>query len=70
MQTTVEGVSGVILLTAYLGGAIASHVRIESPLLSHVLFPVYLGQLLWGGLYLREPRLRGLIPLRFIPLRS
>lgn len=57
-------VLGVILLTAYLGGAIASHVRIESPLFSHVLFPLYLGLLLWGGLYLREPRLRSLIPLR------
>jgi hypothetical protein len=52
---------GAILLTAYLGGAIATHVRVGSPLFSHILFGVYLGMLLWGGLYLREPRLRALL---------
>jgi len=57
-------VLGAILLTGYLGGAIATHLRIADPLFSHVLFPTYLGVLLWGGLYLREPRLRALIPLR------
>jgi len=57
-------VLGAILLTGYLGGAIATHLRIGDPLFSHVLFPTYLGVLLWGGLYLREPRLRALIPLR------
>jgi len=57
-------VLGVVLLTGYLGGAIASHVRVGNPLFSHVLFPVYVAALLWGGLYLREPRLRSLLPLR------
>jgi DoxX-like protein len=57
-------VLGGLLLTGYLGGAIATHVRIASPLLTHVLFPVYVALLLWGGLYLREKRLRELVPLR------
>jgi len=57
-------VLGALLLTGYLGGAIASHVRIGSPLLTHVLFPVYVALLLWGGLYLREKRLQALVPLR------
>jgi DoxX-like protein len=55
---------GAILLTGYLGGAVATHVRVGSPLFSHVLFGVYLGVLLWGGLYLRDARLRSLVPLR------
>jgi len=54
---------GAILITAYLGGAIATHVRIGSPLFSHSLFGVYLGVMLWGGLWLRDPRVRALIPL-------
>jgi hypothetical protein len=57
-------VLGAILLTGYLGGAVATHLRIGDPLFSHVLFPTYLGLLLWLGLYLREERLRALIPLR------
>ena len=57
-------VLGAILLTAYLGGAVATHVRISDPLFSHVLFPVYFGVMLWGGLYLREQRLRALVPFR------
>ena len=57
-------VLGAILLTGYLGGAVATHVRVGDPLFSHLLFPVYLGVLLWGGLVLREPRLRQLMPLR------
>jgi hypothetical protein len=57
-------VLGAILMTGYLGGAVATHVRIGSPLFSHVLFGVYLGLFAWGGLWLREPRLRALIPLR------
>src|SRR5580704_11656381 len=60
----ITSVLGAILLTGYLGGAIATHLRVGDPLFSHVLFPTYLGVLLWGGLYLREPRLRALIPLR------
>ena len=57
-------VFGAILLTGYLGGAVATHVRMGSPLLTHTLFPVYLALLIWGGLILREQRLSGLIPLR------
>ena len=60
----ITSVLGAILLTGYLGGAVATHFRVGDPLISHVLFPTYLGVLLWGGLYLREPRLRALIPLR------
>jgi hypothetical protein len=55
---------GAILLTGYLGGAVATHLRVGDPLFSHILFPTYLGVLLWGGLYLRDDRLRALIPLR------
>jgi DoxX-like family len=57
-------VLGAILLTGYLGGAIATRVRVGSPLFSHILFPVYLTVLIWGGLFLRDERLRALIPLR------
>ena len=55
---------GAILLTGYLGGAVATHVRVGSPLFTHILFPVYLAVLIWGGIYLRDERLRALIPLR------
>lgn len=55
---------GAILVTAYLGGAIATQVRVGNPLFSHILFGVYLGLMLWGGLWLRDPRIRALIPLR------
>ena len=55
---------GAILMTGYLGGAVASKVRIEDPIFSSVLFGVYFGILAWGGLYLRDERLRTLIPLR------
>lgn len=53
---------GAILLTGYLGGAMASHVRIGSPLFSHILFGFYLGVMVWGGLWLRNRSLRALIP--------
>lgn len=61
-------VLGAILLTGYLGGATASHVRIGEPF----IFPVAFGVLVWLGLFLREPRLRALIPLRRsgLPLKS
>src|SRR4051812_31841079 len=59
-------VLGAILLTGYLGGAVASHVRVGDPWFSHALFPVYVGLLVWGGLYLREARLRALVPFRQI----
>ena len=54
---------GAILLTGYLGGAVATHVRVSEGLFP-VLFPVFLGVLVWGGLWLRDERLRALIPLR------
>ena len=57
-------IPGAILLTGYLGGAMASHVRIDSPLFSHTLFGFYLGVMVWGGLWLRDPDLRNLIPFR------
>ena len=53
---------GAILLTGYLGGAIASHVRIGSPMFSHILFGFYLGLMVWGGLWLRDRSLRALLP--------
>ena len=57
-------VLGAILLTGYLGGAVATHVRVGDPLFSHILFPTYVGALIWGGLFLREDRLRSLLPFR------
>jgi hypothetical protein len=57
-------VLGALLLTGYLGGAVATHVRLGNPLLTHTLFPLYVGAMLWGGLYLRERRLHALLPLR------
>ena len=56
-------VLGAILITGYLGGAIATHMRVESPLLTHTLFGVYLGLMVWGGLWLRSPALRAIFPL-------
>jgi hypothetical protein len=55
---------GAILLTGYLGGAMASHLRIGSPLFTHTLFGFYLGLMVWGGLWLRDRSLRALIPFR------
>jgi len=60
-------VLGAILTTGLLGGAIASKMRLEEPLFSQVLFGVYVGVLAWGGLYLRDGRLRALFPLRRAP---
>jgi hypothetical protein len=54
---------GAILITAYLGGAVATHARIGSPLFSHTLFGVYVGIIAWAGLWLRAPRLRALLPI-------
>ena len=51
-------VLGALVLTGYLGGAIATHVRVGSPLPTHTLFPIYVALMVWGGLYLRESRLR------------
>jgi hypothetical protein len=57
-------VLGAILLTGYFGGAIYVHVRADSPLFSHTLFGVYLGIIMWGGLWLRDGAVRALIPFR------
>lgn len=54
-------VLGAIWLAAYLGGAVATHVRVGNPLASHVLFPVYVAAFVWGGLALRNPRLMALL---------
>ena len=56
-------VFGAILLTGYLGGAVATHVRVSDGLFP-IFFPVILGVLIWGGLFLRDDRLRALLPLR------
>ena len=56
-------VLGAILLTRYLGGAVVTHARIDDPLFSHTLFGVYLGIALWGGLWLRDARVRTLLPV-------
>lgn len=55
---------GAILLTGYLGGAVATNLRLHNPWFSHTLFPVYFGILVWGALWLRDPRVAELIPLR------
>jgi DoxX-like family len=57
-------VLGAVLLTGYLGGAIATHVRVESPLFTHTLFPVYVALFVWGGLFLRDARLGVFLPCR------
>jgi hypothetical protein len=53
---------GALLLTGYLGGAVATQVRVGNPLLSHTLFPVYVALFVWGGLVLRDARLRAFLP--------
>ncbi|MCY1081626.1 DoxX family protein [Archangium lansingense] len=57
-------VLGAVLWTGYLGGAIATHVRVGNPLFSHVLFPTYVAAFLWLGLWLRDERLRAVLPFR------
>jgi hypothetical protein len=52
---------GAVLLTGLLGGAVATHLRVGSPVLTHVLFGVYLGVMIWGGIFLRDARVRALI---------
>jgi len=54
---------GAILLTGYLGGAVATHVRVSDPLFSHILFPIYFGTVIWLGLFLRHQKLRTLVPM-------
>lgn len=57
-------VLGAILFMGLLGGAMATHIRAGSPLFSHTLFPIYVGMMMWGGLWLRDPALRALFPWR------
>jgi len=57
-------VLGALLFTGYLGGAVATHVRVGNPVFSHILFPVYVAVFLWLGLWLRDLRLRAVLPLR------
>ena len=57
-------VLGAILLTGLLGGAMATHLRVGSPVFSHLLFGLYIGLMAWGGLFLRDERLRAMLPLR------
>jgi len=57
-------VLGAILLTGYLGGAVATNLRVAAPLFSNTLFPIYVGVFLWGGLYLRDNALRAVFPVR------
>ncbi len=54
-------VLGAVLWTGYLGGAVATHLRVGNPLFSHILFPTYIAALLWGGLWLRDLRVRALL---------
>src|SRR5262249_53895580 len=57
-------VLGAVLWTGYLGGAIARHLRLSAPLFSHSLFPTYVAALLWLGLWLRDAKLRAVLPFR------
>jgi DoxX-like family len=57
-------VLGAVLLTGYLGGAVATNLRVAAPLFSNTLFPIYVGVFLWGGLYLRDNALRAVFPVR------
>jgi hypothetical protein len=57
-------VLGAVLWTGYLGGAIATHVRLGNPLLTHQLFPIIIAALLWAGPWLSDPRVRALLPIR------
>ncbi|MFD4181236.1 DoxX family protein [Rhodococcus sp. NPDC058514] len=59
----VTSILGAVLLTGYLGGAVATNLVTEQPILSTTLFPIYFGILVWGGLYLRDPRVRAIMPL-------
>lgn len=57
-------VLGALAMTAFLGGTVATHLRVGNPLLSHTLFGVYLGAVMWATVLLEEPSLRRLLPLR------
>jgi hypothetical protein len=55
---------GAVLWTGYFGGAIVTHLRVGDPLFSHILFPIYVSALIWGALYLRDPRVRAVLGKR------
>jgi len=57
------GVLGAVLMMGLLGGAMATQIRVDNPVFSHILFSLYLGLFMWGGLWLRDPRLRALFPM-------
>jgi len=59
-----SSVLGAVLWTGYLGGAVATHVRVGNPLFSHTLFPIYVATFLWAGLWLRDEQLRSVLPVR------
>jgi hypothetical protein len=59
-----SGAAGAVWLSALLGGSIATHLHVDSPLFSHTLFGVWLGLVMWGGLWLRDPAVRALLPFR------
>ncbi|HEU4637142.1 MAG TPA: DoxX family protein, partial [Edaphobacter sp.] len=56
-------VLGSLLLTGYLGGAIALHLRVDNPLFTHILFPIYVALFIWGGIWLRDRRLQEVFPI-------
>jgi hypothetical protein len=56
-------VLGAVLMTGLLGGAMATQIRVDNPLFSHILFSLYLGLFMWGGLWLRDRRVRTLFPI-------
>ena len=56
-------VLGAVLMTGLLGGAMATQIRVDNPLFSHILFSLYLGLFMWGGLWLRDRRVRALFPI-------
>ena len=63
-------VVGAVLWTGYLGGAIATHVRLGNPLFSHVLFPIYVAAFFWFGLWLRDRQLRTILPFGNAPQKN
>jgi hypothetical protein len=63
-------VLGAVLTMGLLGGAMATQIRVDNPLFSHILFSIYLGLFMWGGLWLRNPRLRALFPIAREPFTS
>ncbi|WP_309627168.1 DoxX family protein [Brevundimonas sp.] len=56
-------VLGAVLMTGYLGGALATNLRVDNPLFGFTLFSVYLGLIMWGGLWLRDARVRAVFPI-------